>query len=182
MRREFENVRDVLRRIPDDQVGRRAVPSRGQDVVSLFGQSRNLRRAGDLRGETSLRTSLPRLLRRDLFRSFRLPQNGVLRNIEATLGFFQTVRRAPGDVVDVHRQLRPARCRHRQRSCKTRQAIHSTPPPLEDTPDRGAKRAAWRTHSCVLRRHFCRRLCWRRRGVAKSRDTARKSACATKRR
>ncbi|MGO9617719.1 MAG: hypothetical protein ACLP6W_15060, partial [Bryobacteraceae bacterium] len=38
----------------------------------------------------------------------------------------------------------------------------------------------WRTHSCVPRRHSCRRLASRARaGVEKSLDTARTSACAT---
>ena len=38
----------------------------------------------------------------------------------------------------------------------------------------------WRTHSCVRRRHSCRRSAFHpRTGVEKSLDTARKSACAT---
>ena len=41
------------------------------------------------------------------------------------------------------------------------------------------RRLTWRTHSCVPRRHSWRRMVCVRRGVAKSRDTARTSACAT---
>ena len=46
-------------------------------------------------------------------------------------------------------------------------------------PTKGDEDALWRTHFCVPRSHSCERLEFVKKGVRKSANTARRSACAT---
>ena len=57
-------------------------------------------------------------------------------------------------------------------------ATETAPPAPPSATGPVAQSGAWRTHSCVPRRHSCRRPVFRA-GVERSLDTARMSACAT---